>query len=426
MHDPSLSHLTGQDPELAGLVEAEARRQHDKIRLIASENYVSAAVLEATGSVLTNKYSEGYAGRRYYEGQQNIDPIETLAIERAKALFGAEHANVQPYSGSPANLAVYLAFAEPGDPVMGLSLPMGGHLTHGWSVSATGKWFTPVRYEVRADTGRIDMDQVRDLARKERPKVIWCGGTAIPRTIDFAAFAEIAREVGAVLAADIAHIAGLIAGGAHPSPVGHADVITTTTHKTLRGPRGAMILSTAEHAAAVDKAVFPGLQGGPHNHTTAGIAVALREAARPDFTDYAHLVVANAKALAEALLERGYDLISGGTDNHLILIDLTGKGVPGKPAAQALDRAGIELNHNAVPFDPRKPFDPSGLRLGTAAITTRGVTPDRMPRIAEWIDDIVRATARGEDQAEKEERRVAAEIRELLAGYPMPGWAPVP
>ncbi|GLZ06737.1 serine hydroxymethyltransferase [Actinomadura sp. NBRC 104412] len=426
MHDPSLPHLTGEDPELAGLVEAEALRQHDKIRLIASENYVSAAVLEATGSVLTNKYSEGYAGRRYYEGQQNIDPIETLAIERAKALFGVEHANVQPYSGSPANLAVYLAFAEPGDPVMGLSLPMGGHLTHGWSVSATGRWFTPVRYEVRADTGRVDMDQVRDLARKERPKVIWCGGTAIPRTIDFAAFAEIAREVGAVLAADIAHIAGLIAGGAHPSPVGHADVITTTTHKTLRGPRGAMILSTAEHAAAVDKAVFPGLQGGPHNHTTAGIAVALREAARPDFTDYAHLVVANAKALAEALLERGYDLISGGTDNHLILIDLTGKGVPGKPAAQALDRAGIELNYNAVPFDPRKPFDPSGLRLGSAAITTRGVTPDRMPQIAEWIDDIVRATARGEDQAEKEERRVAAEIRELLAGYPMPGWAPAP
>ncbi|GAA2452375.1 serine hydroxymethyltransferase [Actinomadura vinacea] len=426
MHQPSLPHLAGQDPDLAALVEAEARRQFEKIRLIASENYVSPAVLEATGSVLTNKYSEGYAGRRYYEGQQNIDPIELLAIERAKAVFGVEHANVQPYSGSPANLAVYMAFLQPGDTVMGLSLPMGGHLTHGWSVSATGKWFTPVRYGVRADTGRVDMDEVRDLALKERPKLIWCGGTAIPRTIDFAAFAEIARESGAVLAADIAHIAGLIAGGAHPSPAGRADVITTTTHKTLRGPRGAMVLSTAEHAAAVDKAVFPGLQGGPHDHTTAAIAVALKEAAQPDFSAYAHRIVANARALAEALAGRGYDLISGGTDNHLILIDLTNKGVPGKPAAQALDRAGIELNYNAVPFDPRKPFDPSGLRVGTAAITTRGLEPAQMPRLAAWIDDIVQAVARGADEAAAAERRVAAEIRELLAGHPMPGWAPAP
>ncbi|MEW2358653.1 serine hydroxymethyltransferase [Spirillospora sp. NPDC029432] len=432
MHQPSLSQLRDQDPDLAGLVEAEARRQFEKLRLIASENYVSPAVLEATGSVLTNKYSEGYAGRRYYEGQQLVDPVELLAVERARELFGAEHANVQPYSGSPANLAVYMAFLNPGDTVMGLSLPMGGHLTHGWSVSATGKWFNPVRYEVRADTGRVDMDQVRDLALKERPKLIWCGGTAIPRTIDFPAFAEIARETGAVLAADIAHIAGLIAGGAHPSPVGHADVITTTTHKTLRGPRGAMVMATAEHAAAIDKAVFPGLQGGPHNHTTAAIAVALREAARPEFADYAHRVVANARALAAALVERGFDLISGGTDNHLILIDLTGKGVPGKPAAKALDAAGIELNHNAVPFDPRKPFDPSGLRIGTAAITTRGLTPDRMPQVAAWIDDIVQAAARGEggegtEGAEGREReRVAGEIRELLADHPMPGWAPAP
>ena len=426
MNQPSLPHLAAQDPEIAGLVEAEGRRQFEKLRLIASENYVSPAVLEATGSVLTNKYSEGYPGRRYYEGQQYIDPIERLAVERATALFGVDHANVQPYSGSPANLAVYMAFLEPGDTVMGLSLPMGGHLTHGWSVSATGRWFRPVRYEVRADTGRVDMDQVRDLALKERPKLIWCGGTAIPRTIDFPAFAEIAREAGAVLAADIAHIAGLVAGGAHPSPAGHADVISTTTHKTLRGPRGAMVMTTAEHAAAVDKAVFPGLQGGPHNHTTAAIAVALAEAARPDFADYAHRIVANAKALAEALLERGFDLISGGTDNHLILIDLTDKGVPGKPAAKALDRAGIELNHNAVPFDPRKPFDPSGLRVGTAAITTRGLEPAQMPKVAEWMDDIVRAVARGEDEAAEQERRVAAEIRELLAAYPMPGWAPTP
>ncbi|MBW8483226.1 serine hydroxymethyltransferase [Actinomadura sp. PM05-2] len=415
-----MSRLQAEDPQIAGLVQDEARRQFEKIRLIASENYVSPAVLEATGSVLTNKYSEGYAGRRYYEGQQNVDPIELLAVERARDLFGAEHANVQPYSGSPANLAVYLAFLDPGDKVMGLSLPMGGHLTHGWSVSATGKWFTPVRYEVRADTGRIDMDQVRDLALKERPKLIWCGGTAVPRTIDFPAFAEIARETGAVLAADIAHIAGLVAGGAHPSPVGHAEVVTTTTHKTLRGPRGAMILSTAERAAAVDKAVFPGLQGGPHDHTTAAIAVALKEAAAPEFAAYAHRIVANARALAAALAERGYDLVSGGTDNHLVLIDLTSKGVAGKPAAQALDRAGVELNYNAVPFDPRKPFDPSGLRLGTAAITTRGLGEEQMPRIAAWIDAVVAGVAK-EDRAV--EARVAAEIRELLAGYPMPGWS---
>ncbi|MBA9006179.1 serine hydroxymethyltransferase [Thermomonospora cellulosilytica] len=423
MHQPPIGHLHAADPDLAALVEAEARRQFAKARLIASENYVSPAVLEATGSVLTNKYSEGYPGRRYYEGQQNVDPIETLAAQRARDLFGVEHANVQPYSGSPANLAVYLAFARPGDTVLGMSLPMGGHLTHGWSVSATGRWFNPVRYGVRAEDGRIDMDEVRDLARRERPKIIWCGGTAVPRTIDFPAFAEIAREVGAVLAADISHIAGLIAGGAHPSPVGHADVITTTTHKTLRGPRGAMIMSTAEHASAVDKAVFPGLQGGPHNHTTAAIAVALKEAAAPDFAGYARQVVANAAALAAALAERGFDLVSGGTDNHLILIDLTGKGVPGKPAAQALDRAGIELNHNTVPFDPRKPFDPSGLRLGTAAVTTRGLTAEHMPRLAEWIDRAVQAAAK-QDEAALD--RIAAEVAELMAAFPMPGWAPAP
>ena len=307
MHQPPIPHVKLTDPEAADLIESEARRQFEKVRLIPSENYVSEAVLEASGTVLTNKYSEGYPGRRYYEGQQFIDPIERLAAERAQALFGVDHANVQPYSGSPANLAVYLAFLQPGDTVMGMALPMGGHLTHGWPVSVTGKWFRSVQYGVRADTGRVDFDEVRDLARKERPKVIYCGGTAIPRTIDFPAFAAIAAEVDAVLVADIAHIAGLIAGGAHPSPVGHAPVITTTTHKTLRGPRGAMILSTAEHASALDKAVFPGLQGGPHNHTTAGIAVALREAAQPEFRAYAHQIVANAKALATALTERGFD-----------------------------------------------------------------------------------------------------------------------
>jgi glycine hydroxymethyltransferase len=423
VHVPLISHLADTDPELAGLIEAEAQRQHDSLRLIASENYVSAAVLEATGSVLTNKYSEGYPGRRYYEGQQVIDQVERLAAERAKALFGAEHANVQPYSGSPANLAVYLAFLSPGDTVMGMSLPMGGHLTHGWSVSATGKWFRSVRYNVTRDAGLVDLDEVRDLALAERPKVIFCGGTAIPRTIDFAGFAAIAREVDAVLVADIAHIAGLVAGGAHPSPVGHADVITTTTHKTLRGPRGAMILSTEAHASTMDKAVFPGLQGGPHNHTTAGIAVALHEAARPEFRTYAAQIVANAGALAAALVERGFDLVSGGTDNHLILADLTGKGIGGKPAAQALDRAGIELNYNTVPYDTRKPFDPSGIRLGTAALTTRGLTEAQMPQVATWIDEVVTAAVKDDESTVE---RVAGEVRDLLAGYPMPGWAPTP
>lgn len=412
MHQPAIPHLAQTDPQLAELVEAEARRQFEKIRLIPSENYVSSAVLEATGTVLTNKYSEGYPGKRYYEGQQLIDPIESLAVERAKALFGVDHANVQPYSGSPANLAIYLAFLQPGDTVMGMALPMGGHLTHGWSVSATGKWFRSVQYGVRKEDGRVDFDEVRDLARRERPKLIFCGGTAIPRTVEFDKFAEIAREVDAILVADIAHIAGLIAGGAHPSPVGYADVISTTTHKTLRGPRGAMLMSTAEYASALDKAVFPGLQGGPHNHTTAAIAVALREAATEEFRGYAHQVVANAKALAEALLERGYDLVTGGTDNHLILVDLTSKGIGGKPAAKALDRAGIELNYNTVPFDPRKPFDPSGIRLGTPAITTRGLREEQMPQVAAWMDAAIEAAQRGDEAALD---RIAGEVRELLS-----------
>ena len=414
-----LASLAEADPEIARLVDAEGRRQAEKIRLIPSENYVSRAVLEATGTVLTNKYSEGYPGRRYYEGQQVIDQVEQLAIERAKALFGVDHANVQPYSGSPANLALYLAFLQPGDTVMGMALPMGGHLTHGWNVSVTGKWFRPVQYGVRKDTGRVDFDEVRSLALAERPKLIFCGGTAIPRVIEFEQYAAIAHEVGAVLAADIAHIAGLVAGGAHPSPVPHADVISTTTHKTLRGPRGAMLMSKAEYAKAIDRAIFPGLQGGPHNHTTAAIAVALREAATAEFRGYAAAIVANAAALADALLERGFDLVSGGTDNHLILADLTSKGIGGKPAAQALDRAGIEVNYNTVPYDPRKPFDPSGIRLGTPAITTRGLTPSDMPRIAAWMDDTVTAAIK-EDEATLD--RIAAEVREFALAYPMPGW----
>ena len=423
MHQPSVAHVASTDPQIAELIEAEATRQFEKLRMIASENYVSLAVLEAAGSVLTNKYSEGYAGRRYYEGQQFIDPIETIAVQRAKDLFGVDHANVQPYSGSPANLAVYLAFASPGDTVMGMSLPMGGHLTHGWSVSVTGKWFRSVQYGVRADTGRIDLDEVRDLARRERPKIIFCGGTAIPRTIDFAAFAEIASETGAVLVADIAHIAGLIAGGAHPTPVGYADVITTTTHKTLRGPRGAMIMSKADHASAVDKAVFPGLQGGPHNQTTAAIAVALKEAAAPEFSAYAHQIVANAKALAAALSERGYSLVSGGTDNHLILIDLTAQEIGGKPAAKGLDRAGIEVNYNTVPFDQRKPFDPSGLRIGTPAITTRGLIELHMAQIAAWMDEAIRAASKQDDTVID---RIAGQVRDLMAGFAMPGFAALP
>lgn len=410
--------MTRTDPALAALVRAEEQLQAETLRLIPSENYVSAAVLEATGTVLQNKYSEGYPGKRYYEGQQNIDPIETLAIDRAKAVFGADHANVQPYSGSPANLAVYLAFAEPGDTVLGMSLPMGGHLTHGWGVSATGRWFRGVQYGVTRETGLVDFDEVRDLARKERPKLIFCGGTAVPRTIDFAAFAEIAREVDAVLVADIAHIAGLVAGGVHPSPVPHADVITTTTHKTLRGPRGAMLLARAEHAKAVDKAVFPGLQGGPHNHTTAAIAVALHEAAQLEFRAYAAQIVANAKELARELLGRGFDLVSGGTDNHLVLIDLTDKDVPGKVAAKALDRAGIVVNYNTVPFDPRKPFDPSGIRIGTPSLTSRGLTEQHMPAVAEWIERGVTAARTGDEEAL---HRIRAEVRELMAAHPAPG-----
>jgi glycine hydroxymethyltransferase len=413
--DPS---LTSADPEIAQLVQAEARRQAEKIRLIPSENYVSRAVVEATATLLTNKYSEGYPGKRYYEGQQVIDQVERVAIERARSLFAVEHANVQPYSGSPANLAIYLAFLEPGDTVMGMALPMGGHLTHGWSVSITGKWFRAVQYDVGRDTGRVDLDQVRELAVAERPKLIFCGGTAIPRLIDFEGFAAIAREVDAILCADIAHIAGLVAGGAHPSPAPHAEVISTTTHKTLRGPRGAMLMSREQHAAALDRAVFPGLQGGPHNHTTAAIAVALREAATEEFRSYAHAIVDNAKALAEGLLERGFDLVSGGTDNHLILVDLTSKGIGGKPAAQALDRAGIELNYNTVPYDPRKPFDPSGIRLGTPAVTTRGMSTDDMLRIAAWIDAAVEAAKREDEDANE---AIAVEVRDFTAAFPIPG-----
>ncbi|HMJ72121.1 MAG TPA: serine hydroxymethyltransferase [Solirubrobacterales bacterium] len=404
------------DPELAELLRREDERQANSLCLIPSENYCSTAVLEANGSVLVNKYSEGYPGRRYYEGNEVIDEVERLAVSRAKELFGAEHANVQPYSGSPANLAIYLAFLQPGDTVMGLSLPAGGHLTHGWRVSATGIWFDAVHYGVERDSGRVDMDAVRDLALDRRPKLLFCGGTAVPRTIDFAGFAEIAHEVGALMAADVSHIAGLIAGGAHPSPIPHADIVMTTTHKTLRGPRGAILLCREEHAKAIDRAVFPGLQGGPHQHQTAAIAATLGEALAPEFSDYAQAVVASAQVLAEALIERGFSLVSGGTDNHLILLDMTAKGLSGKEAASALSRAGIVSNANSIPFDPRKPLDPSGVRIGTPAATTRGLGEEHMSQVADWMDEVVSAPADG-SVAE----RVRAEVHDLMSRYPAPG-----
>jgi glycine hydroxymethyltransferase len=404
------------DPELAELLRREDERQANSLCLIPSENYCSSSVLEANGSVLVNKYSEGYPGRRYYEGNEVIDEVERLAIARAKELFGAEHANVQPYSGSPANLAVYLAFLQPEDTVMGLSLPAGGHLTHGWQVSVTGIWFNAVHYGVDRESGQVDMDVVRDLAREHRPKLLFCGGTAVPRTINFAGFAEIAQEVGALMVADVSHIAGLIAGGAHPSPIPHADVVMTTTHKTLRGPRGGILLCSAEHAQAIDRAVFPGLQGGPHQHQTAAIAATLGEALKPEFREYAQAVVDNAKALAEALLARDFDLVSGGTDNHLILLDMTSKGLSGKEAAMALVRAGIVTNANAIPFDPRKPLDPSGVRIGSPAATTRGLDREHMSQVAEWMDEVVSAPG---DEAVAE--GVRSEVHDLMKRYPAPG-----
>lgn len=410
--------LERSDPDLASLLAREDRRQADTLFLIPSENYCSAAVLEANGTVLVNKYSEGYPGKRYYEGNEIIDEVELLAQARAREVFGVEHANVQPYSGSPANLAIYLAFLQPGDTVMGLSLPAGGHLTHGWSVSATGIWFNAVHYEVNPESGRVEMDDVRRLAHEHRPKLLFCGGTAVPRLIDFQAFGEIAREVGALMVADISHPAGLIAGGAHPSPVPHADIVMTTTHKTLRGPRGAILMCREQHARDIDRAVFPGLQGGPHQHQTAAIAVTLGEALTPAFDEYAHQVVANAKALAEGLTQRGFTLVSGGTDNHLILIDMTSKRLSGKEASTALIQSGIVTNANAIPFDPRKPFDPSGVRIGTPAATTRGLQTEHMDRIASWLDEVVEAAHRGDTEVYA---RVRSEVEDLLAAYPAPG-----
>ena len=415
MPTPLLSKL---DPEMAELIAAEEKRQAESIRLIASENYASAAVLEASGTVLTNKYSEGYAGKRYYQGQEHIDAVEKLACARLSKLFGAEHVNVQPYSGSPANLAVYLAFVKPGETIMGMGLPAGGHLTHGWNVSITGKFFNSVAYGVSRDSHRIDFDEVRSLAKEHRPKIIFCGATAYPRTIDYPAFRAIADEVDALLIADIAHISGLVAAGVHPTPVGTAQVVSSTTHKTLRGPRGGMILCDAAYAKKIDRAVFPGLQGGPHNHTTAAIAVAAHEALQPEFKTYAASIVENAKALGEALVGHGFSLITGGTDNHLLLVDMTPKNLAGKPYAEALEKAGIVLNSNSIPFDPRKPMDPSGVRIGTPAVTSRGMGPGEMKQIATWMNEVAGSIDDASVLA-----RIRGQVRELCGGFPAPGLA---
>jgi glycine hydroxymethyltransferase len=380
--------LEQYDPQIYELIRQEETRQSGAVRLIPSENYVSKAVMLASGSCLTNKYAEGYPGKRYYEGQQVTDLIEKMAQDRAKKIFKADHANVQPYSGSVANLAAFSALAEPGDTIMGLALPHGGHLTHGWKVSISGKIFNSVQYTVDAATGRFDYDKIADLAKKHKPKIIISGATAYPREIDFEIFGQIAKDVGAYHVSDIAHIAGLVVAGIHKSPVPYADIVSTTTHKTLRGPRGGMLLCKAEHATSVDKAVFPGMQGGPHMHTMAAVAVAMAEANTPEFIAYAGQVVKNAKALADRLVENGFELVSGGTDNHLILIDLRNKKIQGRKLAKALDRARIVSNYNTVPDDPAPPFNPSGLRIGTPAITTRGMKEPQAVQIADFINKI--------------------------------------
>jgi glycine hydroxymethyltransferase len=412
----NLEDIKSVDGEIFELIKLEEKRQLDKVRLIASENYVSAAVLQATGSVLTNKYSEGYAGNRYYEGQQIIDQVERIAIARAKALFGAEHVNVQPYSGSPANLAVYLAFLNPGDTILGMALPHGGHLTHGAKVSISGKYFQAKSYVLSRETGLIDYDAIREKALECRPKIIIAGHSAYPRIIDFERFRAIADECGALLMVDMAHFAGLVAGGAHPSPVPVADVVTTTTHKSLRGPRGAMILCKKQYAAAIDKAVFPGIQGGPHNNSTAAMAVAFKEAAAPSFVEYASQVVENAKTLADSLIQNGFELITGGTENHLLLVDLSNKSITGKPAARALDAAGLVVNYNSIPFDPRKPNDPSGIRLGTSAVTSRGFKSREMFQVGEWINAVI-----SEPENERLIGEIAADVASFCRDFPPPG-----
>jgi glycine hydroxymethyltransferase len=408
-----LAPLGQIDASIAALIKREVARQEHGLELIASENFVSIAVLEAMGTALTNKYAEGLPKKRYYGGCEVVDEVEQLAIDRAKQIFGADHANVQPHSGAQANMAAYLAVAKPGDTLLGLALPHGGHLTHGSPVNFSGTLFKAVAYGVREETGRIDYDQLRDVAKKERPRIIVGGGSAYARIVDFAAMRAVADEVGAVLVVDMAHFAGLVAGGVYPSPVPHAPIVTTTTHKTLRGPRGGMILCTAEHAKAVDKQVFPGTQGGPLEHVIAAKAVSFLEALQPDFKVYAAAVVKNAQALAAALVRRGYAIVSGGTDSHLMLVDLRPKGLTGKEAEQLLDRAAITVNKNTIPGDPQSPFVTSGIRLGTPALTTRGFGVEEMDRVAELIDQVV--TKRDDATV----ARVKKEVRELTDEFPL-------
>ncbi|MDP2955282.1 MAG: serine hydroxymethyltransferase [Longimicrobiales bacterium] len=411
-----MDHLKGTDPQIFGAIVAEARRQSEGLELIASENFVSRAVLEAMGSVMTNKYAEGLPSKRYYGGCEYVDVAEDLARERARQLFGAEHANVQPHSGAQANMAAYFTFLEPGDKILGMSLSHGGHLTHGSPVNFSGRFLKALSYGVRESDGLIDYDALREQARAEKPKMIVAGASAYPRTLDFRAFAGIAREVGALLMVDMAHIAGLVATGHHPSPVPHADVVTTTTHKTLRGPRGGLILCPAEHAKGIDKSVFPLLQGGPLMHVIAAKAVAFLEALRPEFADYSAQVIANARALANGLMGRGFHLVSGGTDNHLMLVDLrpSHPDLSGKDAEAALEAAGITVNKNTVPGETRSPFVTSGLRIGTPALTTRGMKEAEMEQIAGWIGRVL--------QAPSDEARIAQvrrEVQDLCAAFPL-------
>jgi glycine hydroxymethyltransferase len=409
-----MEHLRQTDPDIARLLVAEAERQADQLEMIASENFVSRAVMEAMGSVLTNKYAEGYPGKRYYGGCEVVDEVERLAQQRLLELFGGDHANVQPHSGSQANMATFFALMETGDTLLGMNLSEGGHLTHGSPVNFSGRLYKVVAYGVREGDHRIDFDQVRSLALEHRPKVIVAGASAYPRSIDFEVFGEIAREAGAKLVVDMAHIAGLVATGHHPNPVPHADVVTSTTHKTLRGPRGGLILCREEYARAIDKQIFPGIQGGPLMHVVASKAVAFGEALQPDFKDYSRRVIENARALADGLLERGFTLVSGGTDTHLVLVDVRSKGMTGKEAERVLEHAGITVNKNTVPGETESPFVTSGVRIGTPALTSRGLGAAEMTEIARFIGEVV--DARGSDEATA---RVRAEVRELCGRFPL-------
>ena len=408
-----MSTLKHTDPDIFRAIRDETKRERNQIILIASENYASRAVLEAQGCLMTNKYAEGYPGKRYYGGCEFVDIAENLAVERARTLFGAEHVNVQPHSGTQANMAVYLAMLKPGDVILSMSLAHGGHLSHGHPVNFSGALYKTVFYGVGAETGRIDEDEVSSLAREHRPKLIVVGASAYPRIFDFKRFGEIAQSSGALLMADIAHVAGLVAAGVHPSPVPHADFVTTTTQKTLRGPRGGMIMCRSAHAKAIDRAVFPGTQGGPLMHIIAAKAVAFREALTPEFSIYQHQIVANAKALSDGLTKRGFKLISGGTDNHLMLVDLTPKGITGRQAEGALERAGITVNKNAIPFDTQPPAVAGGIRLGTPIVTTRGMKEPEMDLIAEMIDQVL-----SEPGHKKKTREVRLQARELCKKFP--------